>query len=230
MKVKTLLFTIDDTLYDASIQRKNALLNAVRAMIEAGLPLTIENGYTFLQEIVTKYGVDYSRHFDKFLSEQGLNWNPGVVAAGVVAYRETNQAFLKPYPDTTKTLLMLRDHGYILGIVSDGRPVKQWQKLIQLGLQHFFHEVVISDYPKKRMTAEILNKALKVLDTKPGKAVFIGNRLHDDISVANKVGLISIRLRKGEDRIAIPKSVETKPKFEINTLSEILEVLKKIEE
>lgn len=231
MKVKSILFDINDTLYDASLQIQNARLNAVRAMIEAGLPVEVENGYRVLDEVVEKYGSNYPKLFDKLLERLGLKWSPRVIAAGVVAYRETNSVYLKPYPDTIPTLLKLRDRGYKLGIISDGIPVKQWQKLIQLGIQHFFQHVVISEeHEYKSVAPELFRVALTELDTKPTEAVFIGNDLETDILSANKAGVTSIRIRRGNARVDEPESPEVKPKYEISKLSELFEILKRVED
>ncbi len=141
MKIKCVIFGIDDVLYDASFQMSTARLNAIKAMIEAGLPTDIETAYRVLQSVVKERGSDNNKHFDRLLERLGLKWNPRVIAAGVAAYRETSPAYLKLYPDTFPTLLKLRETGYKIGIVSEGRAVKQWQKLIQLGIQHLFDYV-----------------------------------------------------------------------------------------
>ncbi|MDH5460843.1 MAG: HAD family hydrolase, partial [Candidatus Bathyarchaeota archaeon] len=153
MKIRCVVFDIDDTLYDASFQMSTARLSAIKAMIEAGLPTNIEVAYRVLEEIVKEFGRHYNRHYDKLLERLGLEWNPRVIAAGVIAYRETSSAYLKPYPDTISVLLKLRESGYRLGVVSEGRSVKQWQKLIQLGIQHLFHRVVISEEIRENTVA-----------------------------------------------------------------------------
>jgi putative hydrolase of the HAD superfamily len=227
VKIRCVLFDIDDTLYDASFQMSTARLNAIKAMIEAGLPTNIEIAYRVLEEIVKEFGPHHNRHYDKLLERLGLAWNPRVIAAGVIAYRETSPAYLKPYSDTIPVLLKLRQSGYQLGIVSEGRSVKQWQKLIQLGIQHLFHRVVISeDIKKDTITPEMFKLVLKDLGVLPEETLFVGNQLDTDILCANKVGVVSVRMRKGEHRVEEPKSPEMAPKCEINKLSEIFEVLK----
>jgi len=230
MKVKTVLFDIDDTLYDASLQIKNARLNAIRATIEAGLPVDIETGYQTLNKVVKEHGKYYNRHFNELLKKLGLKFDARVVAAGVVAYRETNLAFLKPYRDTIPTLLKLRVLGYELGVISDGPPVKQAQKLIQLGIQHFFDHVVISEeYEYKTITPKLFEICLQKFDAKPNEVVFIGNEVDKDVLSANQAGVMSVRIMKGESRIGEPKSPEAKPKYEITKLSEIFNILETIE-
>jgi len=230
MKIKCVLFDIDDTLYDTSLQMSEARLNAVKAMIEAGLPANIEIAYRVLEEIVKEFGPHYNQHFDRLLERLGLKWNPRVIAAGVTAYRETSSAYLKTYSDTVPALLKLRESGYRLGIVSEGRAVKQWQKLIQLGIQHLFHRVLISEEIKEdTVTPEMFKLVLKELSAFPEETVFVGNRLDTDIQSANKAAIISIRMRKGEHRVEEPKSPEMAPKYEISKISEIFDVLKKLE-
>jgi len=204
-----------------------ARLNAVKAMIEAGLPANIEIAYRVLEEIVKEFGPHYNQHFDRLLERLGLKWNPRVIAAGVTAYRETSSAYLKTYSDTVPALLKLRESGYQLGIVSEGRAVKQWQKLIQLGIQHLFHRVLISEeIEEDTVTPEMFELVLKELGASPEEAVFVGNRLDTDILCANKAGIISVRMRKGEHRVEEPKSPEMTPKYEISKISEIFNVLK----
>jgi putative hydrolase of the HAD superfamily len=230
VKIKCVLFDIDDTLYDTSLQMSMARLNAVKAMVEAGLPANIEIAYRILEEIVKEFGPHYNQHFDRLLERLGLKWNPRVIAAGVTAYRETSSAYLKTYSDTVPTLLKLRENGYRLGIVSEGKTVKQWQKLIQLGIQHLFHYVLISEEIKENtVTPKMFELVLKEFDASPEETVFVGNQIETDILCANKAGVISVRMRKGEHRVEEPKSLEMAPKFEISKVSEIFEVLKKLD-
>jgi putative hydrolase of the HAD superfamily len=226
-KVKAVIFGINDVLYDASLQTANARLSAVKAMIAAGLPVDIETGYRTLEEIVNELGPDNTRHFDKLMERLGLKWNPAVVASGVVAYRETSPVYLKPYPDTVPTILKLRDMGFKLGCVSAGKSVKQWQKLISLGLQHSFHAVVVSE----DLGLEVLNKAVidrtvRELRVEVTDTVFAGAHPDGEIAAANDAGAISVRVRKGNSKLE--KASTSQPKYEISKLSEIIELIQRL--
>lgn len=228
MKIKCVIFSVDDVLYDASFQMSTARLNAIKAMIEAGLPTDIEAAYRVLQSVVRDCGPDYNKHFDRLLERLGLKWNPRVIAAGVAAYRETSSAYLKLYSDTFPTLLKLRETGYKIGIVSEGRAVKQWQKLIQLGIQHMFDCVVTSEETGSDvLKPETIRSVLKALAVHHDQTIFVGNNLETEIRCANKAKVISVRIRKGENRTSEPKSAETRPKYEISEISEIFKVIEK---
>ncbi len=224
--VKAIIFAIDDVLYDAFLQKSNARLSAVKAMIEAGLPVDVETGYRKLEEIVKELGPNNNRHFDSLLEKLGLKWDPAVVAAGVVAYRNTNPVFLKPYPDTVPTLLRLREMGMKLGIASSGRSVKEWEKLINLGLQHLFQAVVVSeDLKLNQLTEQVLEQVARQLNVDIRETAYIGVDPDSEINVANRAGLNTIRLRKGQAKL---EKGTTNPRYEINKLSEIIQLLSKL--
>jgi len=224
--VKAIIFAIDDVLYDAFLQKSNARLSAVKAMIEVGLPVDVETGYRKLEEIVKELGPNNNRHFDRLLEKLGLKWDPAVVAAGVVAYRNTNPVFLKPYPDTVPTLLRLRELGLTLGIASSGRSVKEWEKLINLGLQHLFQAVVVSeDLKLNQLTEQVLEQVTHQLNASMHETAYVGVNPDSEIKVANRAGLTTIRLRKGEAKL---EKGTSSPRYEINKLSEIIQLISRL--
>jgi putative hydrolase of the HAD superfamily len=229
LKVESLVFAIDDVLYDTSQQLSASRMSAVRAMKSAGLPIDVETAYRKLEEIANERGPDDTRHFDMLLERLGLKWNPEVIAAGVVEYRATSPIYLKPFPDTVSTLLKLRDDGYRLGVASKGRAVKQWQKLIQLGLEHIFHAVTISEETgSEKLTTDTLSRALEKLgNIKPQLSVFVGSDLVSEIAPANAAKMVTVRLKTGAHRTRRPSVEDEKPIFEIDRLSEILGILGK---
>jgi putative hydrolase of the HAD superfamily len=225
-RIEAVLFDIEDTLYDSSLQMRMARLNAIRAMNEAGLPIDLETGYKILEEIVREYGPHYTKHFDRLLERLGLKWNPRVIAAGVVAYRETSQVYLKPFSDTVPTLIRLRDLGYKLGVVAEGRSVKEWQKLIQLGVDHIFHSVLISeDLGTEELSIEQFYEGTRRLNAEPEESVYVSSKPNRGILYANRAGLITIRVRRGDSFAEEPEVPEARAEYTIDRLSEILDIL-----
>ena len=224
-----MLFDIDDTLFDTATLVKMARMNAVKAMIESGLPIRdVQRGYRSLLTIVKKYGANYDHHFDRLLEDLGCAHDPKIIAAGIVAYHDTKLAYLKPDPDLIPTLIALRDNGCKIGIVSNGRSVKQWEKIIRLGLQNFFHVVVISEEAGfEKPDSKIFKVALKKLNVKANEAVYVGDTLETDIFGANKSGLISVRLLKRKRRESQPDKA-IRPKVTIRRISELLSLLETI--
>jgi len=224
--IKAVLFDIDDTLFDTATLVKMARMNAVKAMMESGLSIhDIHKGYRLLLKIVEKHGANYDQHFDRLLEVLGCQRDPKIIAAGIVAYHDTKLAYLKPDPDVIPTLIALRDRGCKIGIVSNGRSAKQWEKIIRLGLQHFFHTVVISEEVGfEKPDPKIFDAALKELGVKPEEAVYVGDTPETDVLGANASRLISVRLVKRKHKE--PRLDKTmRPKVTIRKISELLSLL-----
>jgi putative hydrolase of the HAD superfamily len=228
MDLKAVIFNVDNVLYDARFQKDAARINALRAMVEAGLPIDVETGFRVLNEVVKEYGSDYQMHFDEMLKRLGLKWNPRVIAAGVVAYRETSRAYLTPYPDTVPTIVKLRDMSLKIGVISSGNPVKQWQKLINLGVQHLCHIVIMSgEHGKNRVDVELFNLLLNQVGLKPEECMFVGGDFND-IAVANQLGILTVRVRRGGASHEEAPEGLAKPKHELKSLKELLSLVEEL--
>jgi putative hydrolase of the HAD superfamily len=107
--------------------------------------------------------------------------------------------------------------------------VKQWQKLIQLGLEHIFHAVTISEETgSEKLTTDTLSRTLEKLgNIKPQLSVFVGSDLASEITPANAAKMVTVRLKTGAHRTSRPSVEDEKPVFEIDRLSEILGILGK---
>lgn len=105
--------------------------------------------------------------------------------------------------------------------------MKQWQKLIQLGLEYVFHPVTISEETgSEKLTTDTLSRTLERLgNVKPERSVFVGSDLANEISVANAAKMITVRVKTGAHRTSTPKTADEKPAFEISKLSDILEIV-----
>lgn len=228
MKIKAIFFDIDDTLYDSSLQSDFARRNATKAMMEAGLNIAEDEGVKALENTVQKFGSNYEYHFNELLKKFGYESNPRIIAAGIVAYHTTKIAYLVPFPDTIPTLLRLRDSGYKLGIITDGRAIKQWEKLIRLGLQHFFHVVVISEEANRDKSGKgIFELAARRIGCKPVETLMVGDRIDKDISGAKKAGMTAVQILGGKHINQHPKNSYEEPDYVIQNLSDVFYVLNK---
>ncbi len=182
---RTFVFTLNDTLYDATFQRSQARLAAVEAMIENGLPVDVETAYNNLEEVVNSLGSDAPDHFNVMLERMGFGVDSRIIAAGVVAYREVSRAALRPYPDVQIVLLGLRDKQNRLVLLSSGDPVKEWEKLIILGLAHLFHAVFIE---KAAFGKEFVTGSLDRVGVAPNEAILVSGN-EDELKAASELGL-----------------------------------------
>jgi putative hydrolase of the HAD superfamily len=190
---KAVFFDIDDTLYDTSGFAKLARKAALQAMIDAGLPLSQQEAYLLLREIIKEKGSNYDKHFNILTKRVMGEEKPLLIALGMITYHNVKFALLRLFPDTMSTLIYLKKRDYQMGVISNGLTIKQWEKLIRLGLHHFFDEVVTSQEARsEKPDSEIFQLALERMGCKAEESVMVGNKFSEDILGATKAGMSAI--------------------------------------
>ena len=191
--IKAVFFDIDDTLYDTSGFARLARKAAINVMIDAGLPLSSDEAYKLLKEIIKEKGSNYDKHFNILTEKVFGEEKPLLIALGMITYHNVKFALLRLFPKTPSTLIYLKSKGYQLGVISDGITIKQWEKLIRLGLHHFFDEVVTSEEAGVAKPDErIFQLALNRMGCQAKKSIMIGNKFNKDIVGALNIGMSAI--------------------------------------
>jgi putative hydrolase of the HAD superfamily len=195
--IKAVFFDIDDTLYDTSGFAKLARKAALNAMIDAGLPLSHEDAYTLLREIIKEKGSNYNKHLNVLTKRVFGEEKPLLIAIGMITYHNVKFALLRLFPETMSALIHLKSKGYHLGVISNGLTIKQYEKLVRLGLHHFFDSVVTSEEARvEKPDPEIFDLAMKRMGCKAENSVMIGNSFNDDILGAINAGMSAVYLTK----------------------------------
>ncbi len=195
--IKNLFFDIDDTLFPSSEFASLARKNAVRAMMRMGLDAEEDELLRELYSIIDERGSNYPNHFDLLLKRRRINNPSRLVAAAVGAYHDT-KASIQPFPDVPGTLLKLKEMNYKLYVASNGIAVKQWDKLIRLGIALYFEDVFVSETIGVEKSPAFYRKMLGRIRAKPAECVMIGDREDLDIMPAKKVGFSTIRILRGK--------------------------------
>ena len=191
--IKAVFFDIDDTLYDTSGFARLARKAAINVMIDAGLPLSSDEAYKLLKEIIKEKGSNYDKHFNILTKRVFGEEKPLLIALGMITYHNVKFALLRLFPKTPSTLIYLKSKGYHLGVISDGITIKQWEKLIRLGLHHFFDEVVTSEEAGvEKPDEKIFRLALDRMGCQPTNSIMIGNKFNKDIIGAINIGMSAI--------------------------------------
>jgi putative hydrolase of the HAD superfamily len=193
--IKAVFFDIDDTLYDTSGFAKLARKAALNAMIDAGLPLSIDEAYPLLREIIKEKGSNYDRHLNVLTKRVFGEEEPLLIAIGMITYHNVKFALLRLFPETMSTLIHLKAQGYHLGVISNGLTIKQYEKLVRLGLHHFFHSVITSqEAGVEKPDSAIFELAMDKMGCKAENSVMVGNSFNDDILGAIDSGMSAVFL------------------------------------
>jgi phosphoserine phosphatase len=128
-------------------------------------------------------------------------------------------------PDARETLTRLSPK-YALGMLTNGAPDLQREKIAASGLEGLFKEVVISGiYGIGKPRPEIFLHLTDRLGTAPGETVMVGNSLERDIAGARNAGITSIWLKiAGSEEHA-----DVEPDFSITGLAELPPLLERLD-
>lgn len=225
--IKAVFFDIDDTLYDTSGFAKLARKAALNAMIDAGLPLSSDDAYILLREIIKEYGSNYDKHFNILTKRVFGEEKPLLIALGMITYHNVKFALLRLFPQTKRTLIYLKQRGYVLGVISNGITIKQWEKLIRLDLHPFFDYVITSEEAEvEKPDKRIFELALEKMGCEAEESIMIGNKFNEDIMGALNAGmsavLVNSELKESEKEYIEKNGIKLDVLSHIGELNEIL--------
>ena len=130
-----------------------------------------------------------------------------------------------PYPDAVPTLRELKRRGYKLGVIANQNygteiRLKNWNLL------RFFEVIAASaELGMAKPDPAIFEWALKQADCSPQNAVMVGDRMDNDMEPANRLGMHSVRLKRGLGAYHEPQSDDEVPEYTISMLAELLDLL-----
>jgi HAD superfamily hydrolase (TIGR01509 family) len=130
---------------------------------------------------------------------------------------------------TTHALLeSLRNRGLRLGLVSNAfdPPYLLHRDLVDAGVaERIDYAVFSSELGKRKPHPEIFVRALSALDVRPEAAVFVGDRLYEDVGGASAVGMTTVQalwFRADEN----PDGIE--PDFQAFTQMDVLNIVRRL--
>lgn len=220
--IKNIFFDIDDTIFPSSEFAELARKNAIRAMMEIGLDYSQKELHKKLTRIIEKHGSNYNEHFNVLCKELRIKRPSRYIAAAVAAYHNTKTS-ISPYPEIPRVLLALRENRYKIYIATNGNAVKQWDKLIRLGIEHYFEDIFVSEEMGKEKSQEFFRKVLKMIMARPDECVMVGDREESDIIPAKRTGMKTIRVRRGKYADG-----RTAADIDVENLDKLIAIVKKL--
>jgi HAD superfamily hydrolase (TIGR01549 family) len=127
----------------------------------------------------------------------------------------------KPYPDAHRVLEALFPR-YKLGIIANQLPGTA-ERLREHGLLKYFNVCCASaEVGLSKPDPEFFRYALKLADCDAAQAAMVGDRIDNDIIPAKAVGMRTIRILQGTNRIQQPRDRSEAPHAEVRSLTELL--------
>lgn len=130
-------------------------------------------------------------------------------------------------------LIKLKEMGYKIALVADTKIGTYKNVLGKFDMFKYFNCFAISEElgfqkPDPRIFLFALD-SLGIEEKDYKNVVMVGNNLRRDIVGANRLGLISVWFHWNDRYPSKPENEEEVPKFEIRRLSELLEVIERLE-
>ena len=212
------LFDLDDTL---CVYRRHGreLLAEAFATVGVDPVFTIEDYYAIFDDHAGEADtIDSLREacFETLADEAGADPSLGrAVARAFAAERDHRDVdFLDGAAEALDALAA--DHR--IGLVTNGAPGMQAQKLDALGIRDAFETVVHGGYDAPaKPSPEPFFAALDALEVPPDRAVHVGNSLESDVAGAKAAGVGAVWLRNGES------AGDAVPDYTVDSLAELVD-------
>ncbi len=224
--ITTVIFDLDDTLYDCFGQRVHAAhLCAAAAMAEAGIAASVKE---ILKVRMLAYEEDPQlTHIDERVCEHfhvPAGERERLIRASRHAFFTMPVGKLTLFPGSLKVLRSLKRRGARIFVVSFGDPETQRAKVAALGLDrepsidHMFYADVGNIMTKEAFFRSILRNA----EGDPSRVLVVGDRPSSEIRAGKALGMHTVRLRGGEFRRLKARGPEEQADFEISKIDAVL--------
>jgi putative hydrolase of the HAD superfamily len=226
MKIKAILFDLDNTLIDFDRFKRRSCDAAISAMIRGGLKIDKKKALKILFDLYKKSGIEDPKIFQKFLNKVEGRVNYKYLTYGILAYRKMKENNMSPYPGAIETIKKLKRE-YKIAIISDAPGINAWLRLISMKMDNTFDIVITkSDIKAQKPSSRVFRHVLKILKVRPSEAVMVGDRTERDIEGAKALGIKAVFARYG-GRNARAMARKSGADFEIDDIRELIGILRK---
>ena len=225
--IKAAVFDLDHTLFD-----RYGTIKKIAPQIVS--ELNVADGVTaeIFAEELTYADKQYVHKGWEKIHEYLVNKNMFKIAP---TYDEYAGCVLKCFKTTTvkydfaiPVLKEIRNMGIKTALITNGNPELQNFKIMSLGLKDYFDEIIISgETAYEKPDTRIFQLMARSLGIKTNEMLYVGDHPLNDIEGSRKAGCIPVWV-KTTGTWAFPE-IE-KPELQVETVKEIPQIIKKINE
>lgn len=223
--IKAVIFDIDNTLTDFMRMKRAAVDAAVDEMIDAGLTIPKQEMIKKIFDVYWAEGIEDQNIFDKVLEKELGHIDYKILAAAIIGYRRAKDGYMRLYPHVRITLTELLRSGVRLGVISDAPRRNLWQRIVGLGLHHYFeHVVTFEDTFEKKPSPKPFNKILELMQVAPENAIMIGDWAERDIKGAKAMGMKTVWAKYGNEFDTPVSGAD----YEVDDIYELVNIIKEL--
>ncbi len=226
-------FTVpEDALHDVYVEIRERLVAEARVELPQSADLVEVIAGAVTKRVDESYVTDRLTELDIIelfryaLGELGLELEPETVRWVAEKEHEALASHLDISPSNRETLEKLRGMGLKIGVVSNAHllPYMMRRDWTKLGIADFVDSSAISSEigvrkPHRRMFETVLS----ALGLAPNEAIFVGDRLFDDVGGAHSLGMPAILTQEFRAELVEPGGVQ--PEHVVARLPEIIDYI-----
>lgn len=223
--IEALILDLDDTLYDESTYVTSGL-QAVARHMAGQYEINEDELFALMRADIAKNGRGTA--FNAALRSIGVDDSEHVVSEALAVYRE-HQPSIELYDDAKNLLQGLRSTmpSLRLGLLTDGSPVMQRQKVNALHLDQTFDFICYCwEHSAPKPSVKGFERLLSELNVLPGQCVMVGDRVDHDLTPAKSLGMYTVRITRG--RYTSQSSPKQVVDLSLPSLDGVLDYLKTI--
>ncbi len=197
-RIKTIFFDLDNTLFDHARAERTALVEILNSHLQDGAVELFVAAYHRVNAMLWRQMAEGEiaaealkvQRFKMVFDELGLP-SPDCVALSQ-DYLEVYSGMAFTVPGAREVLADLSKN-YVLGVLSNGFPPVQRNKLAATGLESFFvHQVFSGDVGAMKPSRKIFDFAADLSAAAPGHLAYVGDSFESDVVGAKNAGWLAI--------------------------------------
>lgn len=223
--ITTVIFDLDDTLYDEIDFCRSGFHAAARHIATLSDVRSPESVF----DVIWKHFLQSNRGstFDATLTELGIPLDPPLIHRLVEIYRTHTPTLALP-PESREMLDSLKGR-YTLGLLTDGYLPTQRLKVQALGIEHYFKAIMYTEELGRehwKPSPLGFQRLLEKLDARPEQAVYVADNETKDFVAPNRLGMLTIQVLRPSGLYRRPSPLpEAAPKRKIDRIGELAELL-----
>ncbi|MHB8481677.1 MAG: HAD family hydrolase [Nitrospiria bacterium] len=169
--------------------------------------------------------IDVEDIWDVFLEQEGIKVTPArreLARTLAQLYRGISCKRLQLYPDIKRVLDDLKGR-YRMAIISDAQPCFALPEIRAVGLDGYFHPIIISaNYGFRKPDSRLFGKALEFMKLSPSEVIYVGNDMFRDIYGANLLGIKTIFVNSNQ---GVKSYENVTPSYIATRFEEVLKIV-----
>ena len=226
-EIQTVLFDVDDTLFDRNRAQKEIL-----HLIVTELPSLFRGVHTqsILDAFLESDRITF-REYEPGMASERFRVRRSETFLGLLGLCEDyaekiTQMYVELYPKVdasvpgAKSLLENLAVRLRVGVISNGLPDVQYLKLETLNIKHLLDCVVLSgDFGIEKPDPRIFHYAAELLCARPGECLYVGDSYNDDVAGSKSAGMLACWFNPRGSAVS---RTDIKPDLEVRALDTIL--------